>query len=70
MAKFVYTFLLLLLFLYGGLFFLSFRGWGYVGYGGRYYARPSIWYWGGADYYPSRNVRTGTPGGGGMHQGK
>lgn len=59
---------------YGALFYPSFQGYGYAGYGG-FHRGPSIWYWGGVDTYHDPSVRRGSRGGpsvrgGGVHGGK
>jgi hypothetical protein len=53
---------------YGIVYAYSMRGWGYAGYGGHrhhtgYYSgyrSPSIFYWGGANYYGNPSVRSGS----------
>lgn len=66
--------LALLAIIYFALFSYSSKGYGYAGYGG-YHHGPSFWYFGGANYYPSRSLRQGSLGtsgtrGGGLHAGK
>jgi hypothetical protein len=62
---------LVLILLFGGAWAYAARGWGYAGYGtrrhddGRYYGMhgPSIFYFGGASYYPTGNLRRDGVGG-------
>lgn len=61
----------ILLFLFGAAWVYSSRGWGYAGYGakrdesGAYHGHhgPSIFYFGGARYYPTASARGGSVGG-------
>lgn len=69
--KLFYIFIALLAAVYGTLFMLSFRGFGYAGYGMKrdsngqysYHRRPSIFYLGGPSYYGNsggRSLRSGS----------
>lgn len=63
MLKYLLTFAGFLLVIYGSLFYLSVKGWGYGGYAKVYHRPSSYWYFGGSNYYPHQYHRTGSVGG-------
>ena len=77
MTKYLISFVVVLALVYSSLFFFSFRGWGYAGYGhSRGYSTYSFWYFGRPTYYMNKSMRggsihgRGTTSGGGIHGGK
>jgi len=75
MSKYIITLVVFLTAIYVGLFFVSFKGWGYSGYAGNYHRGPSFWYWGGGTFYNTKSIRNSSIGGSGgssgsFHSGK
>ena len=69
MTKYKITIASAVAFLFFYFSYLSYTGWGYVGYSKRNGYAPSFWYWGHPTIYPNMDLRSGSVGGRGTRGG-